>query len=660
MLNLLRLTMEDFGPFKDRQDILFPPDGGVSLIYGENMRGKTTLLNAFRYALFGKVIMRGDQQMALHLISNWEKAAEGHYGFKVILEFDHASKHYVLTRECKLRDGITVPSSDTDYIQMFYLLQDGNVLGPHEAVVELARIMPEKVSRFFLFDGELLQQYEELLRHESTMGYQIKEAIERILGVPVLINTRSHLAELYQDAQRKESGAAQRNQKTQELGTHLATQIALREAHEKEITRLNGDLEKLKVQKLSKEEQIRKTQKLRALLNERDQLQAEVADITAKIAEKEEHRREIMGDAWRWILLPRIHSLRTSLEEELANIKTRQTRKAVSGELVEKISEGLKTGQCSTCEQILSPEARTRLEGVLASLKNSAAGDDLSAQIQSLVLRIQTFRQSEAESKSDLVKEINDTIDDLVVSRATKGDRIREIGQQTKDLDETEARKLSSDYDTVVREITIMEQGIESEKDAREECNKNIHNIQAKLSKIAGVDLKQERKCREMYGRLHDLFNQGVAAYRDRLRDKVEKDATDLFLKLTSEPDYKGLKINENYGLTIVHKDGKEIPVRSAGAEHIVALSLMGALQSNAPLQGPIIMDSPFGRLDQTHTTKVIKALPTMAYQLILLAYESELEPKTARTILLGNLKMEYRIARKSARYSLIEKYVGV
>ena len=70
-------------------------------------------------------------------------------------------------------------------------------------------------------------------------------------------------------------------------------------------------------------------------------------------------------------------------------------------------------------------------------------------------------------------------------------------------------------------------------------------------------------------------------------------------------------------------------------------------------------MDSPFGRLDQTHTTKVVQALPTMAYQVILLVYESELEPKIARANLLGNLKMEYRIARKSARYSLIEKYMG-
>lgn len=117
----------------------------------------------------------------------------------------------------------------------------------------------------------------------------------------------------------------------------------------------------------------------------------------------------------------------------------------------------------------------------------------------------------------------------------------------------------------------------------------------------------------------------------------------------------KDSRFNDSYGLTIVHQDGSEIPVRSAGAEHIVALSLMGALQRNAPLRGPIVMDSPFGRLDDVHTTKVIQALPSMADQVLLLVYESELDPTEARNQLKGKLRKEYKITRRSARHSEIE-----
>jgi DNA sulfur modification protein DndD len=64
---------------------------------------------------------------------------------------------------------------------------------------------------------------------------------------------------------------------------------------------------------------------------------------------------------------------------------------------------------------------------------------------------------------------------------------------------------------------------------------------------------------------------------------------------------------------------------------------------------------SPFGRLDEVHTTKVVQALPSMADQVLLLVYESELDPNQARNELKGKLRKEYRIARRSARHSELE-----
>ena len=150
-----------------------------------------------------------------------------------------------------------------------------------------------------------------------------------------------------------------------------------------------------------------------------------------------------------------------------------------------------------------------------------------------------------------------------------------------------------------------------------------------------------------------------MTEYRDELRNRVQNDATRHFLSLTTEPDYKALRISDNYELTIVHKDGKDVPVRSAGAEHIVALSLVGALQNNAPLRGPIIIDSPFGRLDKGHRTRTLRALPDMASQVLLLAYEEELPPARARDILKGQLKAEWMLKRVSARHTELEPRSG-
>jgi DNA sulfur modification protein DndD len=155
-----------------------------------------------------------------------------------------------------------------------------------------------------------------------------------------------------------------------------------------------------------------------------------------------------------------------------------------------------------------------------------------------------------------------------------------------------------------------------------------------------------------VYSDLHRLFDRGVGAYREQLRRRVEADATKHFKALTTEPDYASLRINDSYGLSIVHEDGSDIPVRSAGAEHVVALCLIGALQNNAPLRGPIVIDSPFGRLDRDHTRNIVKALPSMTKQVVLLVYDDELPPDLARTELKNKLRGEWRLERRSARHT--------
>lgn len=126
-------------------------------------------------------------------------------------------------------------------------------------------------------------------------------------------------------------------------------------------------------------------------------------------------------------------------------------------------------------------------------------------------------------------------------------------------------------------------------------------------------------------------------------------------MHLSSDRDYVGLQIHDNYGLSIVHKSGNLVPGRSSGFEHIVALSLIGALHKNAPLRGPIIMDSPFGRLDPTHKRNIVRQLPDMAEQSMLLAYTGEIDEHVARDALAGNLIREYKLNRVSSMHTRIE-----
>ena len=367
MLSLRAITLTNFGPFKDEQSIKFSADSGVSIVYGENMRGKTTLLNAIRYALFGKAITRGTAQIALHQIGNWEAAEEkGKYGFKVVLEFEHEGSKYELTREHRPRLGISKPQTDIDYQQDCFLRKDGTVLGPDQRDSELARIMPETVSRFFLFDGELLQQYEELLRNESDMGRNIKDAIERILGVPVLTNARTDLGELAKTAQQREAKAAQKNQKTQSLGNQHEALLRQRDDLQKETDRLKKELDGLRVSKTSKEEELRKTERTKALLDERARLQGEITLAETRLKEKEDRRKDLLVVAWKGLLNARIRTTRERMEQELNACRDMHRHAVVSENLAEKLRSALRDGHCSTCGQDLSQAAKDRITAFVA------------------------------------------------------------------------------------------------------------------------------------------------------------------------------------------------------------------------------------------------------------------------------------------------------
>src|SRR5688572_29396328 len=156
MLTLRRLELVDFGPFKDHQVLEFPTDPGVTIIYGENMRGKSTLLNALRYAFLGRLIGRGSKDKSLHVTGNWDKARDGEYGFEVQLVFDFDGATYHLVRKCRPRPDVKVPTIDADYSQTVQLKREGKgVLNPDDRERLLGQALPEEVARFFLFDGEL-------------------------------------------------------------------------------------------------------------------------------------------------------------------------------------------------------------------------------------------------------------------------------------------------------------------------------------------------------------------------------------------------------------------------------------------------------------------------------------------------------------------------
>ncbi len=237
--------------------------------------------------------------------------------------------------------------------------------------------------------------------------------------------------------------------------------------------------------------------------------------------------------------------------------------------------------------------------------------DEEQRELTTIKARVAVLKNLLEDDKKENVKllekqiaEISISIDDLTQEVSDLNSQIKKQG----DASEIERiRRLATDYASSLKNIELLNAGIAAEKTKLEEALVSKDHINSLIMKNASsVELKKLGQKVELCNKIYQIFEKGLTQYREDLKENVEKDATQFFKELTEDKDYIKLQINNNYGLEIVHKSGEIVPGRSSGYEHIVALSLIGALHSNAPLEGPVIMDSPFGRLDPTHKRNIV------------------------------------------------------
>lgn len=659
MLHFISMTITNFGPYKGTQTIDFSDRDGVTIFWGDNGRGKTTLLNAFRYALFGTIQRRNGVLRSLKEMENIEARADGHYGFSVVLKMENDGVIYELTRQYAARKDIVVPSYEEDYEKLVYLKKNGSFLAEDQREHELSLIMPEQVSRFFLFDGELLQEYEELLENETSTGERIKEAIEKILGVPVLTNGVVDIRECRTAYERQKATALQKDTKTQQYGNTLATLDEAINQHKAKIEELKAKLSEYYKTKLALVEKSAETEQVREWITQRESDKKHKADYELELEEATLQIRTITKDAWKGMLSSILSTATEDLSAAIAVLEHKKQNKAVADRFISEIRRAVADHKCPVCEQSVPDDYLAVLQARIERSDSQYSGlsKEEADRLLSLQGRLNSLKRLKTENRA---KEVRFNEDRRLTLQIKIGGLTQEISELTSKIqkygDTSEVATIARDLADTLTRIEITENGIKEEQAALDKANESRTQILNVIKRQAvGSNLLTASRRLDLCESIYEILEKGMTAYRDKLKKNVEKDATDLFVNLSSDKDYIGLQIHDNYGLSIVHSSGRLVPGRSSGFEHVVALSLIGALHKNAPLQGPIIMDSPFGRLDPIHKKNIVKYLPEMAQQSMLLAYNGEIDGHVVREALAGHLLHEYHLNRISSMHTQIE-----
>jgi DNA sulfur modification protein DndD len=165
------------------------------------------------------------------------------------------------------------------------------------------------------------------------------------------------------------------------------------------------------------------------------------------------------------------------------------------------------------------------------------------------------------------------------------------------------------------------------------------------------------------HGRVLDYFDElldgSLDQFRELMRESVESEATDIFRQLSTEPEYDGIKITSKFLIELVDQQGRIMERPSAGAQQILAMAFIGALVRCAVRRGPVIMDTPFGRLDLGHRKSILGWVPTLGTQVILLVQSGEFDRDRDLGYLNNQVASEFVLERVSAtRTSIVKRKV--
>ena len=471
MLHFRKMTLRDFGPYKGEQVIDFSDQSGVTIFWGNNGRGKTTLLNAFRYGLFGVVQRRNGVLKNLSAMCNAEAVVEERYGFSVILDMTNDGDTYRLTRQLALRPGVVKPAGEEDYEKVLSLNKNGSILSPEDREHELNVIMPEQVARFFLFDAELLQEYEELLETNTADGDQIKTSIEKILGVPVLQNGVVDVEDCLSNYERQKSRAARADDKTMQLGQELENLTANIEEHQNIIREKQDEQIELIREKNNLEGKMQDTDKLRNWITQRNEAEQNKKKAEGKLADIQAQLREVMRNAWRGMLLNTIRDIRENIESEITILDGKRQKKKVADRFILEMKKAISDRVCPVCGQDVSSDIIQKLRNHISESTNEFAGltEKERQRLSDLNLQLSTIRDLSSDTenmktKIAMLEERKDELElDIGMYRQTIEELRENISRYGENVKEADVLSISRKHSEVEQNLRDIRRGIEDE-----------------------------------------------------------------------------------------------------------------------------------------------------------------------------------------------------
>lgn len=627
-MKLISIILCNFRQFhgKTPEIILASGKRNTTIIHGNNGAGKTTIMNAFTWVLYEKfsAAFVGETQLVNKRAISEAKPGKAIACWVEII-FEHDNKRYQAKRLCRAyrneKNQIEHGKSDL-YMQIAG--DDGRWSPPPEHPDDIiGRILPESLHRYFFFDGERIEY---IVREDRKS--EIAEATKELLGIEVLNRSVRHLGEAKKSLETdlKLIGNPE-TKKILKQKNQLEQEIQILSKRQKEIDQELQHHGNLKKEISSRLLEFKGAE---GLPQQRDLLQGQIISIKAQIVQSNQGlKRAISTRGYMIFLSECITEFRKIFGdlEENGELPTGIKRQFVQ-QLLEK--------QRCICgaELITDSPGRKLVENWM-----DKAG---MADVEETAIRM-TVQMDEIEKQVvDFWQEVDRqqvNIEQLRYQLSRIENELEVVNKKLRSYPDEDIQQLQKRLDNIDTNVGDLNRETGSNALQLKNLDREIKGLDKQIDKQEMNELKQVLAQRRIAA-TQDAIERLIEV-RSRLekqfRASLEKRVQHLFTEISFTPYIP--KLNENYELTLIENTSGEdaLVAASTGENQILSLAFIGSIidevrewnQKNT-LMGPdsstfpVVMDSPFGSLDQIYRRQIAKIIPQLANQLVVLVTKTQ------------------------------------
>ena len=621
------LRLRDFGVFSGEHSIELTPrvkygrKRPIILFGGLNGAGKTTTLTAVRLALYGRqsigrsvTVKTYHQQLKeyIHKPHNsvatpYSSAIEldftyGKHGtineYRVIRSWEEKGRKIIENLEIRQND-ISLEGTNTEQLQSF-----------------LNELIPIGVADLFFFDGEKIADLAEDNTNEA-----LADAIKRLLGLDIIDRLRADLG-IYL---RENTQTKLPKEISNELQAHekrYKENYAQYEAYIASNQDLNTELVSIATEIAGTKQRINDLGGAWAKSREAEELRAE--QITKEKNSATTEMRELFADAAPLALAQKsLAALLEQLKQEKSTKAQSVARKEINKH-INKLRAKLHKSVGKQDKESIDIAIESSLAPVLNQVINTEIIHDIS---DSEYERIHALLTSYVPQQIQQLKSLGTKVEELEEELNVAANNIARAPEQSR-LDDImeELGELQNQRGRIEKQLEIN----------RESAKKAMREAMDSLRRVRDLDEKYSKSMS------HDQGMELAASSRAMLSDfaeqtkkrklaTLEQEFIKSFSKLSRKDDMDILANIDPQSFNVSLKDnlGKVVNKKklSAGEKQIYAIAMLEALGRTSGRNLPIIIDTPLGRLDSKHRTKIVQNyFPTASHQVLILSTDTEID----------------------------------